>query len=212
MDENIIWHRKTIISKTAKNLEKNNFSVITSENDISATNDILNLIAKNDVVGIGGSKTIYQLNIIKELEQRNQKLLYSKPGTSKEESLNIRRLALTSDVYMASPNAITMDGKLLFLDSIGNRVCGMIFGPKKIIAVAGFNKITSDIDSGWDRIKNIASPINCKRLGLNTPCITTGICQDCDSEQRICNVEVVLRKKPKNTEYYVILIPKELGY
>ncbi len=113
---------------------------------------------------------------------------------------------------MASPNAITLDGRLIFVDKIGNRTAGMTFGPKKVIAVAGVNKIVADEKAGYERIRTYAAPVNAKRLKLETPCTKTGVCCDCDSPQRICGIAVTLWKKPAYTEYHIILVPEELGF
>ncbi|MBN1622630.1 MAG: lactate utilization protein [Endomicrobiales bacterium] len=212
MDENLNWHTKTVLEKVSKNLKKNNFSVIVAENREDANKKILEIINSKDSVGVGGSMSIKELGLVELLKKRGQKIIQHQPGTPLEESLNIRRQALTSDVYMSSPNALTMDGALIFCDGVGNRVSGMIFGPKKVIAIAGYNKIVENEDSGWQRISNIASPANAKRLKLNTPCTTSGVCMNCDSPQRICNVGVTLWKRPRHTEYYVVLVPENLGY
>ncbi len=45
--------------------------------------------------------------------------------------MELRRRGLTADVMIASTNAITLDGRLVNLDGMGNRVAAMAFGPKK---------------------------------------------------------------------------------
>ncbi|OGS19079.1 MAG: hypothetical protein A2219_05490 [Elusimicrobia bacterium RIFOXYA2_FULL_50_26] len=212
MDTNKAWHMETIIAAAAKKLEKNHFKAITARTSAEAVNHALGLITANESVGAGGSQTLIQLELIERLAERGQQLYANKPGLSAEESLKLRRQALNSDIYMASPNAVTLDGKLLFMDSIGNRASGMIFGPKKVIAFAGANKIVENEAAGWARIRQVAGPLNSRRLKLENPCATTGICSDCDSPKRICNIAVTLHKIPRHTQYYVILIAEELGY
>jgi len=146
------------------------------------------------------------------LSRRGSLIIASKPGMSHEEALKVRRQSLNADVYLASPNAVTMDGKLLFVDKSGNRAAGMMFGPAKAIAVAGINKIVADEQAARRRVEALAGPVNAKRLSLATPCAETGACSDCGSGDRICNIAVTLLKKPSYTEYHVILIPEELGY
>jgi hypothetical protein len=131
---------------------------------------------------------------------------------SPEQIVEIRRRSLLADAYIASPNAITLDGTLLFVDKIGNRAGAMTFGPRKVIAVAGVNKIVPDGNAAQQRIDSYAGPVNCKRLGLNTPCVASGVCSDCASPQRICNISVTLWKRPSYTQYTVVLVPEELGY
>ncbi|MCB4792364.1 MAG: lactate utilization protein [Elusimicrobia bacterium] len=212
MDENIKWHNLIVLNEVAKKLEKNNFKVIVAEGAETARKKVLEIIDAKESVGIGGSMTIEELNIIEELRKRGQNIIRHTPGMPLDESLDIRRKALTSDVYVASPNAITKDGTLMLCDGVGNRVSAMIFGPKKVIAVAGINKIVSDESAGWCRIDEIAAPSNAKRLNLNNPCVAKGKCVECDLPSRICNIGVVLWKKPKQTEYYVVLVNENLGY
>jgi L-lactate utilization protein LutB len=212
MDDNIRYHNGLIIKRTADALKKNGFNVISAGSAEDACKKIMDIVKKEDSVGVGGSMTIRDLGLLEKLAARKQNIIQHKQGMSLDESLDIRRKALTADVYMASPNALTMEGTLIFCDGIGNRVSGMIFGPGKIIAIAGINKIVSNEDTGWDRISTVASPVNAKRLNLNTPCVSTGVCMNCNSESRICNIGVTIWKKPRHTDYYVVLVPENLGY
>lgn len=70
------------------------------------------------------------------------------------------RKALTADVFVTGANAITMDGKIVSTDGVGNRISAVIFGPYKTIMVVGRNKIVTKLDAALDRIKNIAAPLN----------------------------------------------------
>ncbi|MCW4040587.1 MAG: lactate utilization protein, partial [Candidatus Bathyarchaeota archaeon] len=88
----------------------------------------------------------------------------------------------------------------------------MIFGPKKVIVVAGINKVVMDLNAAIDRINNVAAPINAKRLNRKTPCATTGICSDCESTERICNIMTIIEKKPLLTDFTVVLVGEALGY
>ena len=51
----------------------------------------------------------------------------------------------------------------------------------------------------------------CKTAGKKTPCVETGVCSDCSSPDRICNIYVTLAKKPVRTEVVVILVGENLG-
>jgi len=54
---------------------------------------------------------------------------------------------MTADFMIAGSNAITLDGKLVNLDGMGNRVAAMSFGPKKVILMVGMNKVAPDLES-----------------------------------------------------------------
>ena len=48
-------------------------------------------------------------------------------------------------------------------------VSAMIFGPKQVIIVAGYNKIVEDEEAAKKRIREIAAPANSVRLHKQTP-------------------------------------------
>jgi hypothetical protein len=110
------------------------------------------------------------------------------PGLSFEESLEKRRRGLIADVMITSSNAITLDGKLVNLDGMGNRVAAMIFGPSKVILAVGMNKVVSDVEAAVARIKHYAAPVNAIRMGIKTPCAENGICVECKTPAKFCNI------------------------
>jgi hypothetical protein len=88
----------------------------------------------------------------------------------------------------------------------------MIFGPKKVILVVGMNKVSPDLESAMARVKHYAGPVNAIRLGVNTPCVTTGLCSDCKSPQRICNMWSIIEGHMIKGRIHVKLVGKSLGY
>ena len=108
-----------------------------------------------------------------------------------DERLEIRRQALLSDLFITGVNAITEQGTLHWLDKVGNRIAPVAFGPRKVVIVAGRNKIVADRAQAEDRIRTIAAPQNVARHpGFRTPCTRTGVCSDCNSPDRVCNTRM----------------------
>ncbi len=138
------------------------------------------------------------------------------PGLSKEQGAELRRQGLLADVMVASSNAITIDGRLVNLDGTGNRVAGMIFGPKKVILVVGMNKVAADVESAKDRVRTYAAPANNMRLaeayGLKNPCVEDGRCHQCASETKICNVWSIIEGSAVRDRIHVVLVGEDLGY
>jgi hypothetical protein len=88
----------------------------------------------------------------------------------------------------------------------------MFFGPKKVIVVAGRNKLVDgDIAAAVKRIKDSASPPNARRLNYNTPCAKTGFCCDCNSPDRICRITTVIDRKPRLTDVHVLVVNEDMG-
>ena len=84
-----------------------------------------------------------------------------------------------------------------------------------MVFVAGVNKLAPDAESALFRARNVAAPLNARRLKRNTPCAVGKVmkCYDCDSKERICNGVVTLLKPMGGvgvTE--VVLVGEELGY
>jgi hypothetical protein len=209
------WHSQKIAEVTVKNLRKNGFTAFYVPSKEETLKKTLEMIPCDAKIGIGGSVTIREIGLPKALKERGNPLAdHWQPGLSKEEVNQVRRSQLTSDFFLSSSNAITMDGKLLNADGTGNRVAAMIFGPPKVIIVAGTNKIVKDVEEALRRIRNVASPMNANRLGRNSPCGREGTCVEdqCEPPERLCNVITILERRPDLTEMTIMLVGETLGY
>jgi len=208
-------YTEKVVQVTLKNLEKNGFTAFYVPSKQEALKKVLEMIPIDAKVGVGGSVTVRELGLVKALNERGNPLAdLWLPGLSREELKEIRRSQLTSDVFLTSSNAVTMDGKLLNADGTGNRVAAMIFGPRKVIIVAGVNKIVKDVDEGLRRIRNVAAPMNAIRLGLKSPCGLTGMCAEdrCEPPERLCNIITIIERRPNETDTTVVVVGERLGY
>lgn len=198
--------------KIIENLEKRNMQGFFVKNKEEALQKALSLIPNKSTICWGGSQSIIQIGLIDELYKRDYTLFDRAKATNQEEIDEIYRQAFLSDFYLASANAITLDGKIVNIDGTGNRVAAMIYGPKNVILIVGINKIAKDEASAIERVKNYASPINAIRLNRNTPCTIKGNCYDCFSSDTICCVTSVQRFSRFKNRIKVILVDEELGY
>ncbi len=210
------WHQELRVGKTISSLKEKGFEAFCFSAKEDAVKKVLDIVPPDAKVGLGGSVTLREIGLPTILLSRGNTLAdhwaARQQGASSEEMLRIRRNQLNSDVFITSTNAITETGELINRDGGGQRVASMIFGPQKVIIVAGINKIVSSIDEGLERIMNYVAPINAKRLDRKTPCVTTGVCSDCKSDDRICNVTSIIHRSLRNTPTTVILIGETLGY
>ncbi len=193
-----------------KNLGKRYIDASYFATSREAADYILSIIPAGSRVGIGGSLTIEALEIEEGIKEKGC-TLYWQWRVPPEKVLETRKAQLTSDYFLTSTNAITRDGLIYNVDGIGNRVAAMIFGPGKVIIVAGKNKFVEDLDAAIERVKRIAAPENAKRLGLPLPCVD-GECVDCRLPGCICNVETIIKGRPRATEMEVILVGEDLGF
>lgn len=181
-------------------------------------------------IGIADSQTLHQINLFEALFEMSQGggILINNPFDRLDDGryrefvdlpngwvedplpyeaaygrvMEKMREALNSDIFITGANAITMNGQIISTDGVGNRLSGVIFGPYRVIMVVGRNKIVNNLDEAFDRIKNIAAPMNhlrhaekhCRKNPdgsyLETdsmyklsklPCVTKGYCVDCGS-------------------------------
>ncbi len=207
------WFQERQIGRTITALQKNNFDARFAPNGPEAIKAIFAMIPDGATVGVGGSMTLNEIGFFEEVKKHPVRFLHpGAQGLSPEEALQVRRDILLADVFLASSNAVTEDGKLYNIDATGNRVAAMMFGPKKVILVCGVNKIVKNIDEAAVRVRYWVAPTNARRLGYKTPCAETGECADCSSPQRICNIYAILAKKPVRTDFTVLLVGESLGF
>lgn len=204
----VMTGNKVKIETIIKNLEKRNMKGYYCETAEDAKALILSMIKDEDVVSWGGSITINQLGVKEELKN-----VIDTSAAKPEEAVALRKQALLADVFLTSTNAITMDGELVNIDGMGNRVAAMCFGPDKVIVVAGANKIVRDEAAAIARIKTDACPPNCIRLMKKTPCAMTGECGNClIPGNTICAYTVTMRFSGFPDRIHVVLVNENLGF
>jgi hypothetical protein len=88
----------------------------------------------------------------------------------------------------------------------------MTFGPRKIVIVAGMNKVRPSLESALARVREVAGPMRARSLNRATPCAETGVCTDCNSPQRICRITTILHRKPMMSDVSVVLVNQSMGF
>ena len=164
-------------------------------------------------ISCGSSMTLFETGVMEHLKSGRYDFIDRyKEGMTKDELEQICRQAFFCDTFFLSSNAITEDGKLYNVDGKGSRVAPLLYGPDKVIIIAGTNKIVPTLEDAIKRNKHICGPTNAKRLNRNTPCITSGYCMNCNSKERICNEYTVIRNQIDKDRIHVIFIDEYLGY
>ncbi len=195
------------MEKTYNSLKRNHFKVeyVEKAEDVAAI--ILKLIPENAALEMAGGMSVDQIGVKKLLIERGNKGLVPDSEGFDPYVVNKTR----KDVLLVSTNAVTMDGKLVNIDGMGNRVTGMVYGPTQTILVVGRNKIVRNVDEALDRVQNVIAPYHAWNMGVPTPCSKTGKCEDCNSPARICNITTIINKKPPGMDFTIILVNEDLG-
>jgi hypothetical protein len=212
-----------------KNLEKRHINGLYVADQSKALTAAMDMIPSGITVARGDSISVDQVGLFDELRKRGQNKIIdffgrNARGPSLAELENRRpqdQESFGADVYITGSNAITIDGKIVNTDGIGNRVALMVYGPRKVIIIVGANKIVNNEEEARQRIRGIAAPLNAIRhytkhkdtnLG-SLPCVQTGRCIDCSSEARICRYTVIIEGADlmHKGRINVILVGEELG-
>lgn len=193
------------IDKTIESLNANGFLAKVFETSKDAR-DFLENCLKDEIIGIGGSKTIKDMGLYDVL-CRNNKVYWH--WLNKEDKYKCSQFT----TYMTSANAVSETGEMVNIDGHGNRIASTLFGPKKLFFIVGQNKICPDIYSAIERAKNIAVPLNAKRLGADAPDTQKDDCLDFKRASKICSaLTIYMRPCSSFSEVYVLIIKEDLGF
>lgn len=196
------------LEKTGKNLEGRGFRVHRFASGAEAAEFLVQTLHGTSI-GIGGSVTIDTLGVYDRLCGSNEVFWHWK-----NHAPETRERAGKAETYLCSANGVSENGEIVNIDGFGNRVAGTIYGPERVFLVVGRNKIAPDLNGAIDRARNIAAPLNARRLNRHTPCaVGEPRCHDCRSPEKICGVMTVFFMPPTSIkEFHVILVDEDLGY
>lgn len=195
-----------------KNLNKRHMAGSYCATKEEATALALSLMPDGTSISWGGSMSIMEAGLIDALYTKGSYTLYDRAKCAPEEVNDVVRKSFFADFYLMSTNAITLDGELVNIDGMGNRVAAMIFGPNKVIMLVGMNKVTTTVEEAYNRVRNTASPQNTVRLNKQTPCAINGVCGNCLCPDCICMQTVITRNSRIPDRIHVILVGESLGY
>jgi L-lactate utilization protein LutB len=209
-----MWSHEQKCLKAVESLKRNGFTSVYCPTEQDAIDYIMAESAGASSVGFGGSMTIYGMGVESLLRENGKEILnHGNPALSRDEKMDMMRRQLTCDLFLSGTNAVTLSGELINVDATGNRVAAMLFGPRKVIVVAGRNKLVDGtVQEAVVRIKNSATPPNAKRLNFKTPCATSGFCSNCNSPDRLCRVTTILDRQPRWTDIRVLVVNADLGF
>lgn len=205
--------RKKQAQRAIAALQKNNMEAffLASKEEVPAR--VAALLHRGDTVSVGGSVTLKETGVLDLLTDGDYTYLDRyKPGLTDDEKRAVFLSAFAADSYLCSANAITENGELYNVDGASNRTAALLYGPRQVIVVAGWNKLVADLDAAVERVRNFAAPSNAMRLGSKTPCAKTGFCMDCESPDRICCNTVICGPQRIKGRIKVLLVGEELGY
>ncbi len=194
-----------------KNLEDRGYKVSCFESAEEAV-DYMDSQINGKTIGFGGSVTLQEIGLYERLSVHNDVRWHHRIPEGQTDK-EVRLAANAADIYISSVNGLAETGEIINIDGRCNRVSSILYGHEKVYLIVGANKIVEDYESALWRARNIAAPLNAKRLGVKTPCaVKADRCYDCKSPDRICRGLSVLWSKPMTGEFELVLINEKLGY
>ena len=209
MDKNITKRNELLAQKVIKGLKSRNMEGYYAADKEEALKIALSLIPEGSTVTMGGGMSVHEIGLVEMLKNGNYHFIDRDKEADKRAAM---LAAYDADFFLTSTNAMTEDGVLVNIDGNSNRVSAIAQGPKKVLVIAGMNKVCSDADGAMKRARNVAAPINAQRFGLSTPCAKTGSCMDCKSPDTICCQFLITRFSRHTGRIHVILVNDSLGY
>lgn len=210
MNANTAEKNRLLAATVIKGLASRNMTGYYAENKEEALKKALELIPEGSKVARGGSCTVNEIGLIEALMQGNYDFCNREIEPDKKAA---ELFSYTSDVYIGSVNAMTEDGILINIDGNSNRVSSYAYGPKKLVLIAGMNKVAKDVDAAMKRARNTAATANMTRFtAKNTPCKKTGTCMNCKSPDTICCQILITRYSMHPDRIHVILVNDDLGF
>jgi len=207
------WLWQKVGVQCVEKLKKHGFDAYLSETSQAAVDLVLDQVSGFESFGIGGSDSVRALGIVDRINSMG-KTVYDhwQPDLKPEQVHRIRLDQGRCDCFLCSANAVSLTGEIVNVDGIGNRVSAMSFGPRKVVIIAGMNKVRPTLESALARVREVAAPMRAKSLGMQTPCAETGLCADCNAPQRICRITTILHRRPMATDVTVVLVNAALGF
>ena len=209
MNANISKRNDLLSQNVIKGLASRNMTGYYATTKEEALQMALELIPEGSSVTMGGGMSVHEIGLVKALKEGNYNFIDRDEMEDKRAAM---LFAYDADVFLMSANAMTEDGILVNIDGNANRVSALAQGPRKVIVIAGMNKICDDVDGAMKRARNVAAPINAQRFGLNTPCAKTGSCMNCKSPDTICCQFLITRYSKHPGRIHVILVDDFLGF
>ena len=209
MNSNISKRNGLLAQKVIEGLASRNMTGYYAADKEAALQLALSLIPEGSTVTMGGGMSVHEIGLPAALKEGNYNFIDRDEMKDKRAAM---LAAYDADFFLMSTNAMTEDGILVNIDGNSNRVSALAQGPRKVIIIAGMNKVCNDVDGAMKRARNVAAPINAQRFGLDTPCSRTGACMNCKSPDTICCQFLITRYSKHAGRIHVILVNDSLGF
>lgn len=158
---------ESTIERTAAALRKNGIEVFISSGREEAKKLVLEIIPEGSEVIEGSSTTMNEIGATAEIEESGRYVSLRKKFqqiSDQKERSDSRRKASAADYGTGSVHAITEDGQLFAASATGSQLAFYAYGARRLVLVAGAQKIVKDRESALSRIYDYVLPLESERM------------------------------------------------
>ena len=157
------------IERTFQALETRGIAPTFVRDRAAALAEVLTRLPRGALVSHGTSTTLLQIGLVDRLRDPATGVRYGNEEWRRENDAPKRqrvraRLTAESDVFLGSVQAICETGQVLGTDMTGSRQMGYVYGPRKVVWIAGINKLVPDLDAALRRAREVALPLEDARV------------------------------------------------
>ena len=156
-----------VFNETVEAVKFRGVDVIVVNNREEALEKIKKIIPNGVSIMSGSSETLKEIEFNEFLKSKDHgwKDIHEEilNENDKEKQSDLRRRALIAEYFLGSVNAIAKTGELVACDASGSRVGAYLFAAKKLILVAGFQKITGSLEDAIKRVREYVYPLENER-------------------------------------------------
>ena len=165
------WNKipdQAIIDRVIAGMRERNFGPMLVPDRNRALEKLKQMIPAGAEVMTGSSTTLEEIGFIDFLTGikhpwRNWKdKIFAEKDPGKQ--MDLRRASTTAEYFIGSVQAVTESGQVLGTDASGSRQGGYIYGAKNVIWVVGANKIVSNLDMAFRRLREHCVPLEDARM------------------------------------------------
>ena len=156
------------IEKTVKALKERNVTPHVVQNKEEALETIKKLIPDGAPVMTGSSTTLQQIGFVDLLKSGQhpwhnvKEAIVNEKDPAKQQEL--RKQSVLSDYFLGSVHALTEDGIILVASASGSQIPAYAFTSSNLIWVVGAQKIVSNLDAAFERVRNYVLPLEDARM------------------------------------------------
>lgn len=165
---------------------------------------VLEMLPRGALVSHGTSTTLIEIGLVDALKRPGVGIRYGNLEWQNENDVRKRgrlraRLTAEADVFLGGVQAICETGEVVCADASGSRQAGYLFGPPKVVWVAGTNKLVPNLEDGLRRLREVALPQEDARMRRSgAPGSYIG--------------KIVIYERERPGRIHLVLVGEELGF